>query len=162
MMIDTRRERDFKLLKHYIVDNKVITLLKKILIMYKLFLSLMASVFLLGSCASTQNTERMVIASQQGDCVGIAPMKCLLVKTDGQPDWEFFYSNIEGFDYEPGYEYVLEVKKETRKNPAADQSAIRYTLVKEISKTRKTSENLPESVTGVEIIETDIITDSIE
>ena len=109
--------------------------------MYKFVLSLLASVLLLGSCTGSQNTEKMTIASQQGDCVGVAPMKCLLVKVEGQPDWEFFYNNIEGFNYEPGYEYVLEVKKEELKNPAADQSAIKYTLVKEISKTQKQSEN---------------------
>lgn len=97
-----------------------------------------------GACGSSNVNERLTVASQQGDCVGVMPMKCFLVKKEGQADWQFFYSPIEGFDYEPGYEYVLEVKIDSVDNPAADQSSLKYTLVKEISKEEKTSENLPQ------------------
>lgn len=99
----------------------------------------------MASCNSgSGKTEKMTIASEQGDCVGVAPMKCLLVKKEGQADWEFFYNGIEGFNYVPGYEYVLEVRTEKVENPAADQSSLKYVLVKEVSKTQKTSDNLPE------------------
>ena len=125
--------------------------------MYKLVLSLFAMTLFLGSCTAPQNTEKLTIASEQGDCVGVAPMKCLLVKAEGQQDWEFFYNNIEGFNYEPGYEYVIEVKKETIERPAADQSSIKYTLVKEVSKTQKTSDNLPQ-IPKNEVLPTDTIT----
>ncbi|MDR2951081.1 MAG: DUF4377 domain-containing protein [Prevotella sp.] len=117
--------------------------------MYKLILSLLTMTLFLGACSSSQkntdseNVETLVIASQQGDCVGVAPMECFLVKKDGQTEWEFFYNNIEGFNYEPGNEYVIEVKTEKIETPAADQSSLKYTLVKEVSKTQKTSENLP-------------------
>ncbi|SBV97922.1 DUF4377 domain-containing protein [uncultured Dysgonomonas sp.] len=116
--------------------------------MYKLMVSLLAMALFLGSCGSSKNTEKLTVASKQGDCVGVAPMKCLLVKKDGQADWEFFYSNIEGFVYEPGYEYVLEVKVEKVEHPAADQSSLKYTLVKEVSKEEKTSDKLPDMPTG--------------
>jgi len=112
--------------------------------MYKTMLLLFAIALSFGACNSPKNTEKLTIASEQGDCIGVAPMKCLLVKKEGQTDWEFFYSSIEGFNYEPGYEYVLEVKVENVENPAADQSSLKYTLVKEISKDQKTSENLPQ------------------
>lgn len=86
------------------------------------------------------------IASRQGDCVGVAPQKCMLIKKEGAEGWEFFYSNIEGFQYEPGYEYVLKVREE-KKNPVpADASSIKYVLVKEVSKVKKNSEYLPESI----------------
>jgi len=111
--------------------------------MNKLFLSFFACVLLSLSSSCSRDTIRMTVASRQGDCVGVAPQKCLLVKEGNDPEWEFFYSSIEGFNYEPGYEYVLEVKKENRENPAADQSSIRYILVKEISKIQKESDNLP-------------------
>lgn len=104
------------------------------------------------SCKTAKDTERIVIASEKGDCVGVAPMKCLYMKAEGENDWEFFYDSIEGFNYEPGYEYVIEVKKEAISAPAADQSSLKYTLVKEISKTKKTSENLPK-------IETEVLND---
>jgi hypothetical protein len=72
-------------------------------------------------------------------------MKCYLIKKEGQSNWEFLYTGIEGFNYEPGFEYVLEIKKDTiiSSNPVADRSSIKYTLVKEISKTLKDSTGLP-------------------
>ncbi|MDU1892917.1 MAG: DUF4377 domain-containing protein [Dysgonomonas sp.] len=112
--------------------------------MSKVILVLFASVLFLGACNSTQKTEKLTVASQQGDCVGVAPMKCLLVKKEGQAEWEFFYNNIEGFNYEPGYEYVLEVKVDQVENPAVDQSTLKYTLVKEVSKDQKESSDLPQ------------------
>lgn len=129
--------------------------------MQKTILLLFSIALLFGACNSTKDTEKITVASQQGDCVGVAPMKCLLVKKDGQTDWEFFYNNIEGFSYEPGYEYVLEVKADKVENPAADQSSLKYTLVKEISKEQKTSENLP-AVEIDEIVEDVIINDTIQ
>lgn len=99
--------------------------------------------FLLGACQTTKNTERLVIASERADCTGVMPMKCLVVKKEGEKDWEFFYNNIEGFNYEPGYEYVIEVRKDAVAMPTADQSSLHYRLVKEISKKQKQSENLP-------------------
>lgn len=103
---------------------------------------------LLLSCASNKGAVKMIVASQQGDCVGVAPQKCLLVKTGADTNWTFFYNQIEGFQYEPGYEYVLEVKEEKVKNVPADASSLRYILVKEVSKTPTTSAGLPESVTS--------------
>lgn len=100
---------------------------------------------LFASCASN-NTVKMTIASQQGDCIGVAPQKCLLVKKDSEANWTFFYNQIEGFDYKEGFEYVLEVKEEKVENPPADASSLRYILVKELSKTPTTSEGLPASV----------------
>lgn len=111
--------------------------------MYKAILYLFAISLFLVSCNSSQDTERLIIASKQADCVGVAPQKCLVVKRSANEDWEFFYNGVEGFNYEPGYEYEIEVKKETVENPAADQSSIRYILVKEISKVQKESEDLP-------------------
>jgi len=53
------------------------------------------------------------------------------------------YSGIEGFTYEEGNEYVLEIKEEKIDNPPADGSSVKCILVKEISKIKKISENLP-------------------
>ena len=102
--------------------------------------------FLLTSCTNKTNTVLYTIASQNADCTGVGPQKCLLIKKGDAKDWEFFYSNIEGFTYEPGYEYQLEIKEEKRENVPADASSIRYTLVKEVSKVNKISENLPLTV----------------
>lgn len=95
------------------------------------------------SCTSPKNIVKYTVASQTADCTGVAPQKCLLVKKGDASEWEFFYSPIEGFNYEEGYEYVLEVREDPVENVPADASSIKYTLVKEVSKTAKTSENLP-------------------
>ncbi|MBD2757300.1 DUF4377 domain-containing protein [Spirosoma validum] len=76
----------------------------------------------------------MRVADHRQDCVGVGPQKCLLVKTDGDTDWKFFYSGIEGFSYEEGFEYQLLVKREPIANPPADGSSIRYTLVEIVDK----------------------------
>ena len=47
-----------------------------------------------------------------------------------------FFNNIEGFNYEPGYEYLLTVSTTKIENPPADGSSIKYTLIKQISKTK--------------------------
>jgi len=72
--------------------------------------------------------------------MGVAPMQCLLVQeNDSLIDdaWTFFYTNIEGFDYEPGYVYKLKIKKEhlDPKLVPADASSIKYSLIEIISKT---------------------------
>lgn len=114
--------------------------------MNRILLLLFTLSFFFTSCnSSAEKTEKLVIASEQGDCVGVVPMKCLLVKKEGVQNWEFFYNSIEGFNYEPGYEYVLDVKVEKIENPPADGSSLKYILVKEVSKTQKTSENLPQT-----------------
>ena len=105
------------------------------------FLSM--SLFLLMASCGGGDTSKYTVASQNADCIGVGRQKCLLVKKGNAKEWEYFYSNIEGFDYEPGYEYVIEVRETTEENVPADDSSIRYTLVKVISKTEKTSENLP-------------------
>lgn len=87
--------------------------------------------------SASADEKTLIIASQAVDCTGVAPMKCLQVKEKETDNWENFYSNIEGFIYEPGFEYVLKVKTEKIENPPMDGSSIRYTLIKQVSKTRK-------------------------
>ena len=76
--------------------------------------------------------------------------KRFIRKDNNETTWAVFKSDIEGVNYEPGYEYVIEVKKKHIEKPPADGSSIRYKLIKTISKESKESENLPE--TNQEII----------
>jgi hypothetical protein len=52
----------------------------------------------------------------------------------GTERWNFTLNEIEGFQYEWGYVYGLEVKKEEIENPVADGSSIKLTLIKVLSK----------------------------
>jgi hypothetical protein len=98
--------------------------------------------FALTQCKSMSNPsgndeKTFIIASETADCTGVAPMKCLQVKEKESDSWENLYTNIEGFTYEPGFEYVLKVKTEKIENPPMDASSIKYILVKQVSKIRK-------------------------
>lgn len=115
--------------------------------MKKIGLLLISALALFTACDNAKDTVKMTVASEKRMAMGVAPMEVLQVKEGDATEWSFFYSNIEGFNYEPGYEYVLEVKKEQLEQPTpADASSIKYTLVKEVSKTEKTSENMLEGI----------------
>ena len=86
----------------------------------------------------------LIIASKKGDCVGVGPQKCLLVKESITQNWEYFYDNISGLNYEEGFEYEIIVSEKEIENPPQDASSIETTLIKIISKIEKTSENLPD------------------
>lgn len=115
------------------------------------FYMLISALFVMVACTPKQETVRFTIASATVDCWGVGKQKCMLVKKGDAAEWEYFYSQIEGFTYEEGYEYVLEVSEEKMEDVPADASSIRYTLVKEVSKTAKESEGLPVVATVEEI-----------
>ena len=97
------------------------------------------------SCASSANIEPeltvtlMRINSYTETCQGLIEQQCLLVQEGSAIDsdnWSYFYSEIEGFDYETGFLYDLEVHISARPKPVAvDASSLRYELIKIISKT---------------------------
>lgn len=113
----------------------------------KRLLLLSAGALLLTACASSvpaKNQVTLIVASAQTDCVGVVPQKCLLVKEDASENaWQYFYSNIEGFEYQPGYEYTLKIEKIAREQVAMDQSSIIYRLVRVEQKAQRQSDNLP-------------------
>ncbi|WP_415327687.1 DUF4377 domain-containing protein [Chryseobacterium sp. MMS23-Vi53] len=114
--------------------NKLITILKGA---FPIIAVLAVTQCTTASNASNGDEKTFIVGSQTADCTGVAPMKCLQIKENASGNWTNFYSNIEGFTYEPGYEYVLKVKTEKIANPPADGSSIKYTLVKQVSKTKK-------------------------
>lgn len=83
---------------------------------------------------TTDNTKTLYIDAEPADCVGVAPMKCMKVKESPEADWEFFYQNIDGFTYEPGYLYRVSVKTTNVPNPPADAPGIRYQLISVLNK----------------------------
>jgi heat shock protein HslJ len=89
------------------------------------------------SCKSSKPTTRIFINSFTVDCVGVAPMKCMQIKTEKEAKWESFYGAIEGFTYAPGYLYELELSKISlpKSEIPADGSSFQYSLIKVHSKT---------------------------
>jgi len=92
-----------------------------------------------GSSEAT-GTKTLYVAHHLVDCVGVGPMKCMLVRETPDAEWTNFYSKIEGFDYEPGFDYQLTVRTEKVENPPADASSIRYILEELVSKTPMSNE----------------------
>lgn len=85
------------------------------------------------------------VASETRIGYGVSPQTCLLVKYESDAEkWQYMYSQIEGFDYEPGYEYVLLINRTELKNPPQDASRFVYKLKRIIVKQRKDSKGLPE------------------
>ena len=84
--------------------------------------------------------RKILIADHQVDCVGVGPQLCLLTKpaemNDSKSDWTYRYSGIEGFDYEPDYEYTLLIKNTPVSNPPADASSVHSKLIKVFEKKR--------------------------
>lgn len=78
--------------------------------------------------------QTLIVAAQTSECVGVGPQECLQVKQADSERFELFYDAIEGFDYQPGYEYRIEVSITPVANPPADASSRHYRLVKVISK----------------------------
>lgn len=79
----------------------------------------------------------MRINHYQGTGIGEGPVLTFLIQEGediGTDDWENFYSQVEGFDYEPGYIYDLSVIRPRIDNPPADGSSLKYKLNEIVSR----------------------------
>ncbi|WP_378186106.1 DUF4377 domain-containing protein [Aquimarina sp. W85] len=93
-------------------------------------------IFLFSSC---KETKRIFIADHYADCMGVGPQKCMLIKERLHDEWTLFYDQIEGFNYQEGFSYEIEVEINTIKNPPADGSTLTYVLSKILNKEKSES-----------------------
>ncbi len=85
---------------------------------------------------ASEGVEKTIyVGPELVDCTGVGPQKCMKVKENPEDEYTLFYDQIEGFNYEQGYEYELVIREEQVENPPADASSIRWILVEEVSKT---------------------------
>ncbi len=98
-----------------------------------------------GEDNNTATTTTVTVGPEMQPCTGVGEQECLVV------DGELFYDSIEGFDYEPGFEYVLEIRTENVDNPPADASSIRYILVREVSRTAVEMDDEDDDQNGEEV-----------
>ncbi|MFV0289279.1 MAG: DUF4377 domain-containing protein [Mangrovibacterium sp.] len=91
-------------------------------------------------CGTKKGTESIYwINGSQVDCVGVGPRKCLQVQKGdvlGAQEWQNFYANIEGFEFEPGFIYKLKINEVNlpKEEVPADGSSIKFTLVEVLEK----------------------------
>ena len=78
--------------------------------------------------------ETWYVADHMISCMGVFPQSCYLIKRQGSDPWQAFYSQIEKFDYQPGYEYRIRVVMIPIENPPLDAPGMRYVLKRLISK----------------------------
>jgi heat shock protein HslJ len=108
----------------------------------KLSLILMLlSILGMSSCTEINQkpeNETWWINSSKKECTVEGPMSCLQIQKGEKINpnsWDFFYSGIQGFEYEPGNIYQIEVSVTDRAEPIpADASSKIYKLEKLISK----------------------------
>ena len=115
--------------------------------LFKMKNSVFVFVFTLLVAFSCAKEKTLFVSNHYADCVGSSPQRCLMVKENQGDEWQLFYDQIEGFNYEEGYFYELKVKVTPVKNPPADGSTMYYTLIKVVSKTKV--EALPVQSEGV-------------
>ncbi|AGH80900.1 hypothetical protein PCNPT3_04790 [Psychromonas sp. CNPT3] len=87
----------------------------------------------------TSTSEKLMtvdVGAHKVACFGVGPMQCLVV------DDLLFYSKIQGFNFEEGYNYQLKIKRITvftQYTVPADASLYEYHLIKVLSKTKQMS-----------------------
>ncbi len=87
----------------------------------------------MGDAKLNAGDKILEVAPTKVDCVGAFPMKCLQVREVGG-QWQTFYAPIEGFNFEEGSRYRLQVNVSHVANPPADGSSLRYQLVRVLDK----------------------------
>lgn len=83
-------------------------------------------------------SQRMIfyVADTKADCYGVSSVPCLQIKEKPGEPYALFYSGIDGFAYEEGYNYKLEIMRVKREKPPADGSVYSYYLINVLSKER--------------------------
>ena len=109
----------------------------------KLFLSLFAVLALTGCLnddTPEDKTETMNVAISAMTYIDSPvmvsyPMEGMWAKVGNDADYQFLtFNEIEGFTFEPGYTYELQVERTTLGNPPADASRYTYRFIGELSK----------------------------
>ena len=102
------------------------------------------AVFSLASCSNDDDNKDITkeiivnVSAEPGvmydlfDSMGEHPIECMQVMTEDEPgQWLYLYfSEVKGFTYERGHEYVLRVKRTILANPPQDASNRTYELVR--------------------------------
>ncbi|CAG2342565.1 MULTISPECIES: DUF4377 domain-containing protein [Burkholderia cepacia complex] len=84
----------------------------------------------------TPVTKTVYVAPQSARCTGVAPAECLQVRSSPSEPWSLWYAGIEGFAYQPGYLYTLEVDEYRVARPPADGSSIRWVLKRVVERSQ--------------------------
>ncbi|WP_290524007.1 DUF4377 domain-containing protein [Alcanivorax sp.] len=109
---------------------------------WRIGLAIVPALLLVG-CESEPEGQLLEVAPYRTACIGVGPMECLQVRRDGEESYSLFYSKIEGFEFESGYQYTLRVKVTPVKDAPTDASSERYTLLEVVEKADVNQQEAP-------------------
>ena len=101
-----------------------------------------ALIFALAGCEPATGPQferiaRLEVASARVECPFVAgPPECLSVRWEATEDWEPLRNGIEGFVYESGFEYSLEVAVFAWRGPINPDQSWNHRLVRVLRKSR--------------------------
>ena len=84
---------------------------------------------LLVACGE-DHTEVLTIGPYTERCQGFIEQDCYMEFNEEAGRWHFFYEGIEGFKFEPGFIYTLEVRLEDRGTEIQDVGRYSYHLIR--------------------------------
>lgn len=67
-------------------------------------------------------------------CDGEGPQLCYQIKEEDQEQWNNIFEYIDGLEYEWGYLYTIQIKKEKLNYPSIDGRTFNYKLIEVIDK----------------------------
>jgi hypothetical protein len=71
----------------------------------------------------------MDVAPHRVACTGVGPQECLRVREHPETAWTLFYGDIEGFEFQEGFEYTIRVAVRRVRNRPGDGSSLAYRLI---------------------------------
>lgn len=77
------------------------------------------------------------VAAEKRECMAVGPTECLQIRLDPNEDWQLFYGDIVGFEYQPGQVYQIEVSEVLVPEPPADAPDRQWVLRQIISTHRE-------------------------
>ena len=84
---------------------------------------------------SEEHIEIIIIGPYRQRCHGAhGERDCLMIYNEDSNRWGFFFDGVEGFDFEPGFIYTLEVRLEDLGPYIQDAGPYAYHLLKIIEK----------------------------
>ena len=83
-----------------------------------------------------EHTEILTLGPYTVRCVGAFEQDCFMEYNEEAERWHFFYDGIEGFDFEPGYIYTLEVRLEDRGTEIQDVGRYSYHLIEIVDRVK--------------------------
>lgn len=111
--------------------------MKNVLLCFTLLLFIATS-----AMAQDEASEMLIhVSPVEQTCTGETEMTCLVIRELPDGELSLFYTTIEGFEYEAGFEYQLSVNVTEVENPPADASSIAYELVEIVAKFPASFEN---------------------